>query len=86
MNKFKNVGTLLKTKRKESNLTQVDVALAVGGLTIQSISNIERGVAGIPPKDFNLFCKIANISKEELKNAAIADYQAFIEQCLKEQP
>ena len=58
-------GHRLRVLRKQSHLTQEDLAESTG-LTIESISNIERGIFG--PKFDNLekIAKVINVEVKEL--------------------
>lgn len=56
----KNQAKLLKEKRIEADLTQAEVANALGWSTPQFVSNIERGLAGIPAGSVKKLCRMFN--------------------------
>ena len=64
------IGFLLQKNRKEQKLTQADIAAACG-LSVEAVSNIERGV-NYPSFDnlFSICAKLKCSSGEILKDAA----------------
>jgi hypothetical protein len=46
MTEFTNLGNFLKQKRIETNLTQRELATALGNMNSQFVSNWERGLLG----------------------------------------
>ena len=66
MNKYKELGELIKKKRKANNLTQSQLAKKVKLNTSQFISNIERGISPIPHNKVDIFAKKLKISPQDI--------------------
>jgi transcriptional regulator with XRE-family HTH domain len=64
---------LLKTSREKKKLTQVGLSKLLGFDNPQFVSNIERGLAGVPPKHFKKLAQILDIRPERFINAYIQD-------------
>jgi transcriptional regulator with XRE-family HTH domain len=65
----KQFGKRVQALRFQEKMTQEDLANAVG-ITIESISNIERGIYG---PTFDTLEKLANALGEEVKNLFVFD-------------
>lgn len=74
MNKdrMKKFGAFLKARREELNLTQQQLAKAVGYDQSQIISNIERGVAKIPVAKIPVFSDVLRLPSQKLQLDLIA--------------
>jgi transcriptional regulator with XRE-family HTH domain len=73
-----NAVKLIKTARKIRNMSQKDVQLTMypgRAKNAQHISNIERGIQGIPPKMVAKLCKTLGIHKEVMISQMVLDYQ-----------
>jgi len=66
-------GKLIKQKRIDRGFTQSYLSVLLG-MSSQHLSNVERGVSGLPVKYISNVCKSLKIKKSELKNTLIADY------------
>ena len=77
MRTFKNIATLIKTKRVNhpNNYSQSDISKLLGYKNGQFISNVERGLCNIPLKMLTKVCDILNISKEEIRLALMRDFE-----------
>jgi transcriptional regulator with XRE-family HTH domain len=75
MKSFKNIATLIRTKRQASTekLSQTDLAAILGYSNGQFISNVERGLCSIPLEKSVLIIKTLKITKEELVAALSND-------------
>jgi transcriptional regulator with XRE-family HTH domain len=84
---FLNVASLVKNRRMELKLSQKDLTKCVGYKNIvksQFISNIERGICGIPLKDVPKFSEILNLPIEDFKKAYIKDMELKFDIKIKE--
>jgi transcriptional regulator with XRE-family HTH domain len=64
---------LLKVAREKKKLTQIGLSKMLGFDNCQFVSNIERGLASIPPKHFKKLAQILEIRPERFINAYIQD-------------
>ncbi|MBN1115356.1 MAG: helix-turn-helix transcriptional regulator [Oligoflexia bacterium] len=60
------VGSFLRKRRISLRLTQRQVAEMLGFQTCQFISNIERGIADIPPSRIKDFAEVLQVNAQEL--------------------
>ncbi|MBX7232094.1 MAG: helix-turn-helix domain-containing protein [Bdellovibrionales bacterium] len=79
---FSKVGDFFKDKRVEVNLTQSEVAEALGLSSGQFVSNWERGVS-MPPMDYlPKLVKLYKINKSELVSVYTSEQERFIKEVL----
>ncbi len=64
--KFKIVGRFVYSRRERVGLSQMALAKAIGCTTAQSVSNIERGLAGIPRGKIREIAKALKVSTESV--------------------
>lgn len=70
--KFKKTGDLIRKFRKQKGMTQSDLSDAIGyGNKAQNISNIERGMSGIPKTKIEKIAKVLSIPKNKIVNTII---------------
>ncbi len=77
MRSFKNIATLVRTKRigHPKNYSQSDLSLLLGYKNGQFISNVERGLCNVPLKMMKKISEVLDISPEELKSAILKDHE-----------
>lgn len=77
MRTFKNVATLVRTKRFEhpDMLSQSDLSQLLGYKNGQFISNVERGLCNVPLKMMKKISEILNVDQAELKKAILKDHE-----------
>lgn len=75
---MKEQSLLMRVLRYRNNLSQKELAEICGYETPQFISNIERGLAGIPLHVAKLLAKRKLVSKVELKLAMLVDYKNLL--------
>lgn len=71
---FDQMAKLIKKKRAEKKLSQGQLSFKLGYKNGQFISNVERGLCGIPAKKASTLCKILGIDKPSYIAVAGADY------------
>lgn len=71
--KFKNTAKLVKAKRAALGLAQKELAEKIG-VNGQYISNIERGLSGIPVTRAKKLAKALNTPMKEIADVAAEDY------------
>lgn len=78
---FTNIAKLVKEKRLESpqGLSQNDLSKLLGYKNGQFISNVERGLCGVPYKNLNKLCEILSIEQAELKACILKDVEETLE-------
>jgi transcriptional regulator with XRE-family HTH domain len=70
-----HVGRLILQARKSRNMSQVGLARRLNyGNTGQVVSNIERGLAGLPPKTIDRVSEVLKLEKETIITAMVRDY------------
>ncbi len=57
---------MLKVLREKAGLTQSELSVKMGYSSPQFISNIERGLANLPPAKFKAASKVLGVSVKEL--------------------
>lgn len=79
--KFKHTAKVLKQFRKDAGLTQAELGEKID-LHPQHVSNQERNLCFMPKKNIKKFCKVLNLSEENilsLKKAIILDEKEHLE-------
>lgn len=71
--KYENTGKIIRDAREALNISQADLAGKLGLENAQSISNIERGLTGVPRKYVFEMCKVLKIDTHELIDAMLED-------------
>ncbi|EPZ51897.1 hypothetical protein M902_2329 [Bacteriovorax sp. BAL6_X] len=89
---FENIAELIKVKRRSLSpkVSQQGLSYRLGYKNGQFISNIERGLCSVPLRSLNTVCSVLKVSKEELKEVLLKDYEQtidnyFAEAALQEQ-
>lgn len=77
MRSFKNIATLVRTKRigHPKNYSQSDLSLLLGYKNGQFISNVERGLCNVPLKMMKKISEVLDINPDELKAAILKDHE-----------
>ncbi len=79
MTEFSNLGTFLKQKRIESNLTQKELAHSLGNMNSQFVSNWERGLCAPPSHSFQRLIDVLRINRDRLVEIMLDDARTVIE-------
>lgn len=79
MREFSHLGKLLKTKRAEAGLTQIQLALKLRNVHTQFISNWERGLCAPPEHCFDKVIDVLKINRDAMVKAMLADSRVDIE-------
>lgn len=76
MRSFKNIATLIRSKRigHPKNYSQSDLSLLLGYKNGQFISNVERGLCNVPLKMMKKISEVLDINGDELKAAILKDH------------
>jgi transcriptional regulator with XRE-family HTH domain len=80
--KFK-IGKIIKERRLKVGLSQGKLAEAFGYASPQFISNIERGLCGIPADNILGLAKVLKINPEVLIAADVAEYERQLRERVK---
>lgn len=80
MRSFKNIATLIKTKRimHPNRYSQSEISRVLGYKNGQFISNVERGLCGVPLEVMSKIANMLDINQEEMSAAMIKDHEATI--------
>lgn len=80
MRTFSNIAKLVREKRlaNPKGLSQNDLSKLLGYKNGQFISNVERGLCGVPFKNLNKLCEILLIEQPELKAAILKDVEETV--------
>lgn len=79
MTEFTNLGNFLKNKRIETNLTQRELASALGNMNSQFVSNWERGLCAPPSHCFQKLIEMLKVNRESLVQIMLEDSRMVIE-------
>ena len=79
MAEFSNLGVYLKAKRGEKEMTQAQVAEALGDVHVQFVSNWERGLCAPPGHSFQKLIEILKLDRVKLVDVMLADSKMIIE-------
>lgn len=71
-------GQFLKKVRYRHNLSQSELAEKLGGVTPQFISNIENGIAGIPPKYIKKISSKFDVKEESIIGIMVVDFHQYL--------
>ena len=77
MRSFKNIATLIRTKRinHPKSYSQSDLSLLLGYKNGQFISNVERGLCNVPLKMMKKISEVLDISADDIKSAILKDHE-----------
>ncbi len=83
---FKHIGKFVKDGRvKHPQLySQNQLSKLLGYKNGQFISNVERGLCGIPLKGVQKLIEVLNLDSRDLKNAMLRDYEETIDSFLND--
>lgn len=76
--KFKNMARFIKRYRVLAQLSQVEFAKHLGIGEVQYISNIERGMCGLPPKQINNVANALGVVPSLIIDIMLADHEDFL--------
>lgn len=76
---YSNLGIYLKQKRDEAGLTQAGLALELGNVLAQFVSNWERGLCAPPSHSLPKLMTILDLDKKTLVEVMVKDSKAVIE-------
>ncbi len=79
MKEYAHLGKFLREKRIENNLTQVQLADALGINLAQFVSNWERGMCAPPAYSLPQLVKILKLDRQELVEVMVKDSKVAIE-------
>ncbi len=79
MTEFANLGNFLKQKRVDANLTQRELASALGNMNSQFVSNWERGLCAPPSHCFQKLIDMLKINRDTLVHVMLEDSRVVIE-------
>jgi transcriptional regulator with XRE-family HTH domain len=82
---FKNIATLIRTKRinHPKGYSQSELSHLLGYKNGQFISNVERALCNIPLKMLKRVSDVLGISSEDLKEAILKDHEETLNNYLK---
>jgi transcriptional regulator with XRE-family HTH domain len=84
---FLNVASLVKNRRLELGLPQRELSDSLGykkNINSQFVSNIERGLCGIPLKDVPKYAEILKLPVDDFKKAYLKDMELRFDIKIKE--
>jgi DNA-binding XRE family transcriptional regulator len=76
---FKNTSELIKKARIEKEISQTEAAKLLGYKNGQIISNIERGLQGVPLGRASEFCHKLRLNPDMLKAHLVQDFKESID-------
>lgn len=76
---FENQATIIRTYRAKAEISQEDLAIELRYNNGQMVSNIERGLCGLPLKHIKKTCEVMSIEHEKMKEAILSDLSEEID-------
>jgi len=70
--RFLKTGDLIRRLRNKKGMTQVELSNAIGYPVAQNISNMERGVAGIPDSKITVLANRLGVPRDKILNAIMS--------------
>lgn len=70
-----HVNRLVRNSRVSKGVSQLELAEALGYISPQYISNIERNLTGLSVKKYKQVCEVLDIPVEKLIRASVKDYK-----------
>jgi len=80
---FDNIAKTIKSARSKAMLSQGQLATLTGYTRAQYISNLERGLCGVPYNKIMAFSGALNIMPYEIREAMLADVRESINAHIK---
>jgi transcriptional regulator with XRE-family HTH domain len=82
---FKNIATLIRTKRMNhpKGYSQSELSNLLGYKNGQFISNVERALCNIPLKMLKRVCDVLDIHPDELKGSILKDHEETLNNYLR---
>jgi transcriptional regulator with XRE-family HTH domain len=72
---YAKIGIIVRTARLKKELTQKDLALALGYTNTQYYSNLERGVTNMSAENLGRICAILEIPANHIQKLLIDIYE-----------
>lgn len=83
-NKWQNIAKVIRTYRTKNKLSQDKLSYLLGYKHGQMISNVERGLAGLPNHNIPKVVTILDIPEEIIVSAMVSDYRVGLYQDINE--
>lgn len=80
---FHYLAAAMRTLRSQTTFSQEDVSRLVGYKNGQFVSNMERGICGLPLAKVKLLCEVLECSPDTIKSAMLMDLSAEIDSYLE---
>ena len=79
MAEFNQLGTYLRKKRLEKDMSQAELARTLKGVHVQFVSNWERGLCAPPGHSFHKLIDVLKLNREALVEVMLKDSKSVIE-------
>lgn len=79
MAEFNHLGTYLREKRLEKDLSQAELARTLKDVHVQFVSNWERGLCAPPSHSFQKLIEVLKLNRDELVEVMLKDSRSVIE-------
>lgn len=79
MAEFNHLGTFLREKRLEKELSQAELARTLKDVHVQFVSNWERGLCAPPSHSFQKLIEVLRLNREDLVEVMLRDSRSVIE-------
>ena len=79
---FYQLGYFVKSKRLEHGITQEQLSKALGYKNGQFVSNLERGIAGVPHEKVGELAKILKSDVEIIIEKMVDDFKINLKDCI----
>jgi len=77
------IGNFIREKRTKKGISQGDLGKRLGYGSAQFISNLERGLAPLPPKIMKDLTKYLDISEREMLSIMLKEHEVYLTKVLR---
>jgi transcriptional regulator with XRE-family HTH domain len=77
--KFILISKFVREKRTKKNISQEALSQSLGYKNAQMISNVERGLAGIPPHCIKKLSELLEVPSYTVIETMVEDYRRYLE-------
>jgi len=81
---WSNISNLIRITRRNRRISQEHLSVSLGYKNAQMISNVERGLAGIPVHTVPTLCEVLGLKEEVVISNMVSDYRMHLLESIKQ--
>lgn len=81
---WSNISNLIRIARRNRDISQEKLSVALGYKNAQMISNVERGLSGIPVHTVPKLCEVLGLTEEVVIANMVSDYRTHLLASIKQ--